>query len=134
MIKGIGHAGIAVSDMERSIKFYTEVLGFKLVRRFVRTLDGAHGADLATNPEQIGDIQLIYYPSKTLKENPGYAHYGQEHIGVLVDDVETIYKELKARGVTFTRELTPPRPGFPRVARFLDPDGVTIELVTFVAR
>lgn len=134
MIKGVGHAAIAVSDLDRSIEFYRDKLGFALVRTFERA-DGASVADLSKDPSQIGEIQLISYPEKLPPDKREPKHLGLEHIGLLVDDLDDTCKELKAKGVTeFITEPTPPRPDWPRIARFLDPDGVMVELITFVRR
>ena len=134
MIKGVGHAAIAVSDLNRSIEFYRDKLGFALVRSFERA-DGARVVDLSKDPSQIGEMQLICYPSELPPDKREPNHLGLEHIGLLIDDLDATYEELKARGVTdFIREPTPARPNRPRTAMFLDPDGVRLELITFVQR
>ncbi len=134
MIKSVGHAAIAVSDLDRSIEFYCDKLGFEVVRTFERT-DGARVVDLSKNVDQIGELQLISYPAKGPADKRELGHLGLEHIAFLIDDMDATYEELLAKGVTdFVLPPKPPRPNFPRTARLLDPDGVLLELITFVKR
>ncbi|MBI2908845.1 MAG: VOC family protein [Chloroflexi bacterium] len=133
MIKGVGHAAIAVSDLQRSLHFYCDILGFRNVRSFDRP-DGAHVVDLSKGPSQIGEMQLIKYPPGVYSRSSGSRKFGVEHIAMLVDDMDATYAELRSKGVTeWIKEPGPPRgPGFPRTAHLRDPDGVMIELITFV--
>jgi len=134
MIRGVGHAAIVVSDLERSVEFYRDKLGFTPVRTFERA-DGAKVVDLSKGPSQIGEIQLISYPAKMPADRREPNHLGLEHIALLVDDMDATYGELRAKEVTsFITQPTPPRPNRPRTARLLDPDGVILELITFVQR
>lgn len=136
MIKGVGHAAIAVSDLEKSLHFYCDIMGFRNVRSFDRP-DGAHVVDLSKDPSQIGEMQIIKYPPGTLsKGQRDKKEFGMEHIALLVDDIDATYADLRNNGVTdFITHPSPPRgPGFPRTVRLYDPDGVMIELITFVPR
>ena len=134
MIKGVCHAAIAVSNLDKSIEFYRDKLGFAVVRTFDRT-DGARVVDLSMGTDQIGELQLISYPARAPDDARGSRHIGLEHIALFVDDMGATYEDLKAKGVTdYVMEPTPPRPNKPIVARTLDPDGVLLELITHVER
>jgi len=135
MILGVGHIAIAVDDLEKSVSFYRDVLGYKVVRTFDRpeVLGGirfgkARVVDLSLNPGQIGEVQLIKYIDDSDKHPVGL-----DHIGMLVSDMDSTVADLKSQGVTFITEPSPSVPPFPRVATILDPDtNVPIELITFV--
>ena len=135
MIKGVGHVAIVVKDLEKSISFYRDVLGFPVVRTFIQPdwLGGGKIIDMSLDPRQVGEIQLVKYPENSVL--PGGAGIGLEHVGLLIDDMDTTYSHLRNKGVTdFVHEPTPKVPGLPRVARLRDPNGVLLELITFVPR
>jgi catechol 2,3-dioxygenase-like lactoylglutathione lyase family enzyme len=134
MIKGVGHVAIAVSNLKNSIDFYKNKMGFSVVRTFTRS-DGAEVVDLSKTYDQIGELQLIYYPTDDRSQQGKPIQCGIEHIGLLVQDMDMTYNELKAKGITsFLKEPTAKKPNWPRVARLQDPDGVILELITFVKR
>jgi catechol 2,3-dioxygenase-like lactoylglutathione lyase family enzyme len=128
MIQGICHAAIAVSNLQRSLDFYCGKLGFKLIRQFTRT-DGAELVDLVIPPHVEAEIQLVYYPNAEGYVQASERQFGLEHVALLVNDVDATSKELQAKGIM------PKDPGLstpsqsPRGARFLDPDGVIVELI-----
>ncbi len=120
--------------MEESLSFYCDILGFKRVRSFSRG-DGAEVIDLSHHPRQLGGIQLIQYPQMDeVPEGLAGKHIaGLEHIALLIDDMDETYANFLEKGVTtFVGEPMPKRPGFPRTARFYDPNGVLLELITYV--
>jgi catechol 2,3-dioxygenase-like lactoylglutathione lyase family enzyme len=128
MIKSICHAAIAVSDLGRSIDFYCDKLGFKLLRQFTRT-DGAELVDLAIPPQIEAEIQLVYYPNQEGFSRPAAKQFGLEHVALLVNDVDETVKELEAKNIV-AKDPRLALPGqSPRGARFLDPDGVIVELI-----
>ncbi len=59
---------------------------------------------------------------------PPGSTYGLEHFGLVTDDLDTAVAELKAKGVTFTQDITNFRPGI-RISFLLGPDNVLIELL-----
>ena len=108
MIKGLHHVCIGVEDIEQALKFYTEVLGLKVVRKIE-----IKGLKFPLIHLQAGEstIELRYVSEKE--------EGGLRHISLKVDDVDAVVEELKAKGIEFIRE----RPPF-----FKDPDGVLIEI------
>ena len=120
------HTMIRVGDLERSVRFYTEVLGMKEMRR----RDNAEGkftlvfigyGDEAENAV----IELTY--------NWGVTHYelgnAFGHIAIAVDDAYKACEEIKTRGGKVTREAGPMKHGSTVIAFVEDPDGYKIELV-----
>ncbi|MFC1929458.1 VOC family protein [Chloroflexota bacterium] len=130
MVKGVGHVGIAVHDLEESIGFYRDALGFSVVRTFTQPaqVGGAEVFDLSLNPSQIGEVQLLKYPAGS------NIRLGVNHVAMLVEDIDSIFAHLLSKGVKFIVEPTPPSKSAPRVARLYGPDNVLIELITFVNR
>jgi len=107
---------LEVRDVERSLEFYTEKLGFKMFANF----SPEYVAVLTPNRLQIG-----FYPSKgkarlqTTKEKPAAIEFD-------VDNADTWYQRLRKRGVRF--DGRPKTEWGEREARFRDPDGYTLAI------
>ncbi len=120
------HTMLRVGDLDRSLKFYTEVLGMKLLRRtdypdgkftlaFVGYQNEADGAVL----------ELTFnWGVDTYDIGTGYGHVALE-----VDDAYAACAEIKRRGGTVTREAGPMKHGSTVLAFVQDPDGYKIELI-----
>ncbi|HUI78163.1 MAG TPA: VOC family protein [Bryobacteraceae bacterium] len=112
MIRGVKFVSIPVTDQDRALAFYTEVLGFRLVtdqpfndqQRWLEL--GIPGADTRVVLFRFGE-----------KLQPG----GMLNITLWADDVEATAKELKARGVEFIME--PKRMHYGTTSVFKDIDG-----------
>ena len=120
------HTMIRVGDLQRSIDFYTKVLGMKLLRTTQRP-DQKY--DLAfvgygTNPEH-AEIELTY--------NYGVDKYEQGnafgHLAVGLPDVAAACEKVRAGGGKVTREAGPVKFGTTIIAFVEDPDGYKIELI-----
>jgi lactoylglutathione lyase len=59
---------------------------------------------------------------------PAHPHQGLDHFGLSVKDIDAVAADLKAKGVTFTREPTTIRPGV-RICFIRGPEGISIELL-----
>lgn len=141
MGKTIVHTGISVSDLERSLEFYRDLLGMELLftdqdsREDLGRGVGVPGANMKFAVVQMGDgvLELIEYV-----EPRGRAYersnndVGAMHVAFTVDDIETVYQELFKKGVQF---ITPPIyiPAGPmkgwKWTYFFDPDGIQLELM-----
>lgn len=117
---------LRVGDQEKSIKFYTEVLGMKVLRQkdypkgeFTNTFLG-YGDE-----SQQAALELTY--------NWGTNHYdlgsGYGHIAIEVDDVYEATDKIKAAGGKIIREAGPMSAGTTILAFVEDPDGYQIELL-----
>ena len=120
------HTMIRVGDLDRSIAFYTDVLGMRLLRRkdypegkFTLAFVG-YGDEAANSV-----IELTY--------NWGVGEYdigtGFGHIALEVDDVYRAADEIKQRGGRILREAGPMNAGTTLIAFVADPDGYPIELI-----
>ncbi|MCC8458655.1 lactoylglutathione lyase [Photorhabdus aegyptia] len=120
------HTMIRVGDLQRSVNFYTEVLGMRLLRAsenieykyslaFVGYADESEGAV----------IELTY--------NWGVDHYEMGnafgHIALGVDDVAATCESIRQAGGNITREAGPVKGGTTVIAFVEDPDGYKIELI-----
>ncbi|NNM66147.1 MAG: lactoylglutathione lyase [Burkholderiales bacterium] len=120
------HTMLRVGDMQRSIDFYTRVLGMKLLRTTERPEQNYSLAFVgyAANPEQ-AEIELTY--------NHGVDHYelgnAYGHIALGVSDVHAACERIKAAGGRVTREAGPVAGGSTVIAFVQDPDGYKIELI-----
>ena len=144
-VEWMNHTGFVVSDMERSLEFYRDLLGLKEERNQI--LEGEFISELVGYPDArlhiiylgSGDlrhsVELIQYlnPAGTLAAMPERHQVGSSHLGVIVDDLDAFYAELSSRGVRF---VSPPaiRPGavYPMASKgcyMQDPDGNWLELL-----
>ncbi len=120
------HTMLRVGDLQRSIDFYTQVLGMKLLRQ---RDNEAYQYSLAflgyeSNPEQ-AELELTYNWGQT-EYDMGTA-YG--HIAIGVPDCYAACDKIKAAGGTVTREAGPVKGGSTVIAFVSDPDGYKIELI-----
>lgn len=120
------HTMLRVGDLDRSIAFYTEVLGMQLLRR-------------KDYPEGEFTLAFIGYGDEAdntvleLTYNWGTDHYelgtGYGHIAIEVDDVYQATDAIKQRGGKILREAGPMNAGSTIIAFVADPDGYPVELI-----
>jgi lactoylglutathione lyase len=120
------HTMLRVGDLQRSIDFYTKVLGMKLLRTTDRPEQKYTLAfvGFGSNPEH-AELELTYNYGVD-KYDLGTA-YG--HLAVGVDDVHAACDRIRASGGTITREPGPVKGGMTMIAFVQDPDGYKIELI-----
>ena len=125
MLQRIHHAAIICSDYARSRRFYTEVLGLRVVAEHLRAERQSWKLDLAG--EGGLQIELFSFPSPPPRPSRPEA-CGLRHLAFRVGDLDAARARLQAEGV----ELEPVRVDEFTGARFCffaDPDGLPIELV-----
>ena len=120
------HTMIRVGDLDRSIKFYTDVLGMKLLRRKDYPDGKFTLAFVGYGPETEHAVVELTYNWGTDKYDLGN---GFGHIALEVDDVYKSCAEIKNRGGKVTREAGPMKHGSTVIAFVEDPDGYKIELI-----
>ena len=120
------HTMLRVGDLQRSIDFYTKVLGMKLLRTTERPEQKYSLAFVGygNNPEH-AEIELTY--------NHGVASYelgtAYGHIAIGVPDVYAACDKIRQGGGAVTREPGPVKGGTTVIAFVTDPDGYKIELI-----
>jgi len=120
------HTMLRVGDLDRSIGFYTEVLGMKLLRqkdypdgRFTLAFIG-YGDESANTV-----IELTYnWDTDSYELGTGYGHIALE-----VDDVYKATEEISRRGGKVLRDAGPMNAGTTIISFIEDPDGYPIELI-----
>ena len=120
------HTMIRVGDLQRSIDFYTEVLGMKLLRRsdypegrFTNCFVGYEDESKAAV------LELTHnWDTKSYDMGNGYGH-----VAVEVEDAYKACEDVKKRGGKVTREAGPMKPGKTVIAFVEDPDGYKIEFI-----
>jgi catechol 2,3-dioxygenase-like lactoylglutathione lyase family enzyme len=135
VIKGCGHHHIALyaSDFDKSIKFYTEALGFKQL--CIWDFKGERAAML-----DVGDGSILeMFESKHLLEHPEKKKKGLYwHLSYTADDVDAAFKAAVAGGATPTQEPmdveipSSPCHLFLRNAFVIGPDGEVIEFLKVI--
>ena len=118
-------ATVHVKDLETSIRFYEEVIGMKMVRRFPAG-PNREIAFMSGTPEEeseSAEIELI------CDKGAAPQAYGEwPSLGLAVDDLDTALAHVKEKGVEIAAGPMQPNPG----TRFFfihDPDGVTLEII-----
>ena len=142
MIKDVRHIGIVVTDMEKSLKFYRDLLGLKiksLVDEEGQFLDNILAHENVKNKvaklyAKNGNalVELIDSKSYGNKKDRDFFTIGASHFAFTVDNLEKTYDYLVKNGVKFTAPPQQTPDGFAKVTFCEDPDGTLIELVEVI--
>ena len=143
-LQTVHHMGLTVADIERSIRFYRDVLGMELLRRrpqvdndYVAQQTGLPAvvlnvASFGISADSPVTLEVVQYMNHVgLPAEPATNCAGISHLCFTVSDLQTAYRALKYQGVCFRSEPVtitagPNRGGL--VVYFYDPDGYTLEL------
>lgn len=142
-ILGVNHIGLTVSDVERSVRFYTQFLGFQhhgevvpVSGPWISQITAFPDTDLRIAFLTQGEttLELIQYvsPRGESEVRTTTADVGSAHVAVEVDDIEQLAAEMRDAGVRFVSEPTSVTSGGwtgRKLAYVLDPDGVVAELI-----
>ena len=120
------HTMLRVGDLERSIKFYTEVLGMKLLRRTDRPEQRYSLAFVGYEPEDRAAVLELTYNYGVDKYDLG-AGFG--HIALEFPDVRKACDAVRAKGGSVTRDAGPVKGGTTVIAFVQDPDCYKIEFI-----
>ncbi len=120
------HTMLRVTDLERSIAFYVDVLGMKLLRRNDYPAGKFTLAFLGYQDEKDGAVIELTYNWGVDKYEPGTA-YG--HIAIEVDDAARACERVREKGGRVIREAGPMQHGTTVLAFIADPDGYYIEFI-----
>jgi lactoylglutathione lyase len=125
------HTMLRVGDLERSITFYTEVLGMRLLRRkdypggrFTLAFVG-YGEESETTV-----LELTHnWDTSSYEIGSGYGH-----IAIGVDNIVAVCDQIRAKGGRVVREPGPMKNGTTVIAFVEDPDGYKVELIELSSR
>lgn len=152
MVQGIDHLNVVVADMARSLRFYTEVLGFtktkeaQLSGEWIERIVGLKGvrahAVFIELPGGGPRIELLKYDAPVgvaFAENSRANTLGLRHFALRVTDIAAMVAQLRAAGVeVFSDPVRVPggvvefdAGATKTLVYFLDPDGVIIELAEY---
>lgn len=120
------HTMLRVGDLQRSIDFYTRVLGMKLLRKSENSENKYTLAFVGYGDEKDEAVIELTYNWGVSEYELGSA-YG--HIALEADDIYATCDALRAAGAKITRELGPVKGGTTVIAFVEDPDGYKIELI-----
>ncbi len=120
------HTMLRVGDLDKSITFYTDVMGMKLLRKNENTAYEYTLAFVGFGDESEGAVIELTYNWGTTEYEMGTA-FG--HIAIGVDDIYSTCDTIKAAGGNVTREPGPVKGGTTEIAFVKDPDGYMIELI-----
>ena len=120
------HTMLRVGDLDRSIRFYTEVLGMKLLRQKDYPEGKFTLAFVGYGDESENTVIELTYNWDTDHYDPGT---GFGHIAVEVDDVYQAAEAIRQRGGKILRDAGPMNAGTTIIAFVEDPDGYPIELI-----
>jgi len=144
-ITNVHHGGIIVSDMEKSLSFYRDLLGFEVITEDVFTdifagenidkIVGLKNARIKIVMLRVGQsndmVELLQYlnpPSKPLSPDSQANDIGVGHICFKVYDMDKAYKNLSEKGVKFFSVPQVNPDGKTTSVYFKDPDDIILEL------
>ena len=141
---GVSHIAIGVRNMERSLAFYRDTLGFEVVRDEIQPTAGTVLPALYKSEHAERRVATLYWQrakgaaflvlsehNEPVSGEPiKLDEIGIHHVGFWVENLPSIYEELKAKGVDFVVEptVTKVADGAFHSAFFADPDGILLQL------
>ncbi|KAL3690199.1 hypothetical protein R1sor_016508 [Riccia sorocarpa] len=120
------HVVYRVGDLDKTIKFYTECLGMKVLRKRDFPDEKYTNAFLGYGPEDTHFVVELTYNYGVFSYDIGT---GFGHFGLAVEDVQKVVDLVKAKGGVVTREPGPVKGGSSVIAFVQDPDGYKFELI-----
>ncbi|WP_145407587.1 VOC family protein [Paenibacillus xylanexedens] len=132
-VLSIAHAGMKVKDMERSLQFYCDGLGFK--RKFTLYRDEEQSQPWIEYLE-FGDKQFVelFYSYEERKERPNLKeYYAMYHLALVVDDIHEAAQQFRAKGIPLKSEPVL-GPDHTWQLWIVDPDGNELEIMQYTER
>ena len=120
------HTMLRVGDLQRSVRFYTEILGMKLLRTTDRPEQKYSLAFVGYDDEKRAAVLELTYNYGVERYELGNA-FG--HVAIGVPDVKQSCERVRANGGRVTREPGPVKGGTSMIAFVEDPDGYKIEFI-----
>lgn len=120
------HVVYRVGNLDKTIEFYTECLGMKLLRKRDIPAEKYTNAFLGYGPEDTHFVIELTYNYGVDKYNLGTAF---RHFGIAVEDAYKTVELIKSKGGKVTREAGPVKGGTSVIAFVEDPDGYKFEII-----
>ena len=139
MIKDIRHTGIVVTDLETSLYFYRDLIGFQVAKQMeeasdyidnISSLNNVKVTTVKMTSPSGQMIELLKYHSHPAEQKMReICEIGISHIAFTVDNLDIEYERLKDKGIQFNSppQLSPD--GYAKVTFCRAPEGTLIELV-----
>lgn len=139
LVKGYRHTGIICKDLEKSLIFYRDYLGFEVIQDFwddsdyINKITGMSNANVhmiklkADDGTVIELLDYVTHPTELIDQE--VYNVGACHIALQVYDIENAVRELSQKGVDFLSEPVLSSEGIAKVCFCFDPNKVRIELV-----
>src|SRR6266852_7598180 len=146
-VAAILHTGLTVSDLDRSVAFYRDLLGLELIAQwdssqpYLRTVVGYPDAELriallrlpAPDGAPGHHIELLEYRRPRGSRGDANTYIpGNGHVAFMVENLDATYAELRAKGVRFKSapvDITHGRNAGAKAVYFFDPDDITLEMI-----
>ncbi len=124
MVKYLDHVTITVSDMEKSVYFYRELLGLEVIGQ----LEQEDGLFVFLKAGEYGMIELFAFEKQGVpfKEDK-IEDIGLKHLALTVENVDQIFERLEGAGIEVI--MRPQSRDGVRQAFVADPDGISVELM-----
>ena len=116
------HVGLVVTDLDRSIKFYEDVLGLKCLERYP---DTGRGLQIAFMGSSVPVLELLYYTDPSRRERTAQGRY--DHFAWYVEDIAQAIGQVASHGIEVSEAQTVLDGR--QIAFFRGPDGERVELV-----
>ena len=123
------HASIRTSDIEKSIRFYTKLLGLKLTNRRDIPQNDAEIAFLRDPEKKGATLELTFYRKQKKFLQAAYKNRLFDHLAFEVEDIQKTLDTMRKEEVTITDEPYKLGASGPIIAFIEDPDGTLIELI-----
>lgn len=145
MISAIRHTGLVVADLDRSLHFWCDVLGFKVVKQMdesgghIDAMMGLRDVHVTTAKLAAPDGNLIEllrfhsHPDQSTWNGTPYST-GFTHIALTVDNIEKLLSKLSHEGVSFAAAPQSSPDGYAKVCYVKGPEGILLELVEITER
>ncbi len=139
LVIGYRHTGIIVKNMKKSLHFYKDILGLKVIQDFsdsseyINKITGINNSDIHMIKLEVGDgtvLEILEYRNHPteLIDQPIY-NVGASHIALQVKNAEKAYDILKEKGIKIISEPVLSSEKIAKVFFCFDPNNVRIELV-----
>lgn len=144
-MKAIRHIGIVVSDLDKALYFYRDLLGLNIVKDmneqgpFIDRILNLRNVSVRTVKMAAGDgnlVELLHFKSHsavTEKQKDIYS-VGCSHVAITVENLDEEYKRLMKEDIFFNSPPQYSPDGYAKVAFCKDPDGTLIELVEVLSK